>query len=257
MNSKIEPLRYFIQFSYFGAAYHGWQKQPNAVTVQSVLEDAFAKLLRRRVSLMGAGRTDTGVHAKQMYAHFDEEPITDLPDLKYRLNALLPYDIAVHNILEVKEEAHARFDATARTYEYWVTRKKNVFLADRAYYVRHPLVLEKMNAAAAILLQHTDFECFSKSNTDVNTYRCDVNYAKWEKQDDKLVFSISADRFLRNMVRAIVGTLLEVGSGKLDNKDVHRIFESKDRSEAGTSVPAKGLYLTQIEYPENTFQIYE
>ena len=250
-------MKYFIQFSYFGTAYHGWQKQPNAVTVQSVLEDAFSKLLRNGISLMGAGRTDTGVHARQMYAHFDAEPITNVADLVYRLNAFLPDDIAVQKILEVKEDAHARFDATARTYEYWVTQEKNVFLANRAYYVRHPLDVAKMNSAAMLLLQHTDFECFSKSNTGVKTYRCQVNDAKWERQDDKLVFNITADRFLRNMVRAIVGTLLAIGSDKLNEEGLKRILDSKDRSEAGTSVPAKGLYLTKIQYPENTFRTYE
>jgi len=206
---------------------------------------------------MGAGRTDAGVHAKQMYAHFEGTSIRDLGDLKYRLNALLPDDIAVQEIVAVNGKAHARFDATQRTYEYWVTQEKDVFLADRAYYVRYELVLKEMNAAAALLLEHTDFECFSKSNTDVRTYRCNVMSAHWEKREDKLVFTITADRFLRNMVRAIVGTLIAVGAGKLDTRGVQRILESKDRSEAGTSVPAKGLYLTRIVYPENTFQIHE
>lgn len=250
-------MRYFIQFSYFGSAYHGWQKQPNAVTVQSVLEDVFSKLLSADVSLMGAGRTDAGVHARQMYAHFDTKPIEDIADMIYRLNAFLPDDIAVQHILEVEDDAHARFDATARTYEYWVTQEKNVFLTTRAHYVRHQLDVNGMNAAAALLLQHSDFECFSKSHTAVKTFRCNVIHAKWEKQEAKLVFTITADRFLRNMVRAVVGTLLEVGRGQLNKAGVQRILDSKDRREAGTSVPAKGLYLTKIEYPKNTLSLHE
>ncbi|QCX00892.1 tRNA pseudouridine(38-40) synthase TruA [Aggregatimonas sangjinii] len=250
-------MRYFIQFSYFGTAYHGWQKQPNAVTVQSVLEGVFSKLLRAEVSLMGAGRTDAGVHAEQMYAHFDAKPIRDIVDMVYRLNAFLPDDIAVQNIWEVQEDAHARFDATERTYEYWVTQEKNVFLTTGAHYVRHRLDVDGMNTAAALLLRHTDFECFSKSNTEVKTFRCDVKHAKWERQDAKLVFKITADRFLRNMVRAVVGTLLEVGRGQQNEAGVQRILDSKDRREAGTSVPAKGLYLTKIRYPKNTFSSHE
>ena len=250
-------MRYFVQFSYFGLAYHGWQKQPNAVTVQSVLENAFTTLLRKEVSLSGAGRTDTGVHARQMFAHFDAEEIESLADLNYRLNAFLPDDIAVQAIREVEPAAHARFDATERTYEYWITQEKNVFLTNWSHYVRQPLNIDVMNDAAALLLQRTDFECFTKSNSEVNTYRCDVKVAKWEKQEDKLVFTITADRFLRNMVRAIVGTLLEVGSGKLSASQFKFVLKSKDRSEAGTSVPAKGLYLTKILYPDNTFRIHE
>jgi len=244
-----------VQFSYFGAGYHGWQKQPNAITVQSVLQDAFSKLLREEIPLVGAGRTDTGVHAKQMYAHFDAFEITDRTDLVYRLNAFLPEDIAVQNIISVHDGAHARFDAAERTYEYWVTQQKNVFLSDTSHYVKHPLAIEQMNAAAELLLNHTDFQCFSKSNTDVKTYNCDIRFAKWEIKNEVLVFTISANRFLRNMVRAIVGTLLNIGLGKENIQDLKRILASKDRSEAGMSVPAKGLYLTCIKYPENTCRI--
>ena len=248
-------MRYFVQFSYFGTAYHGWQKQPNAITVQSVLEDAFSKLMRTEVVLMGAGRTDAGVHARQMFAHFDVEPIANIPDLVFRLNAFLPDDIAVQDIVEVSDAAHVRFDATERTYEYWVTQKKDVFLTDRAHYIWQPLNVAQMNEATTLLLEHTDFECFSKSNTDVKTYICDVVYARWELKNETLVFTITANRFLRNMVRAVVGTLLEVGTGKSDIKNFKRILASKDRSEAGASVPAKGLYLTRVKYPENTFRI--
>ena len=243
-------MRYFVQFSYFGENYHGWQKQPNAITVQSVLEKAFCTLIRTTISLMGAGRTDAGVHAKQMYAHFDSDQIEDTADLIYRLNALLPDDIAVQYLFQVHEKAHARFDAQSRTYEYLIVQQKNVFLSKRAHYIKQPLDLDKMNSVSELLLKHTNFECFSKTNTDVKTYNCDIKLAQWVKENDLITFRITADRFLRNMVRAIVGTVLNVGTGKCTMQDVQRILDSKDRSEAGTSVPAKGLYLTRIEYPE-------
>jgi len=243
-------LRYFVRFSYFGKQYHGWQRQPNAVTVQQVLEEAFSKILRREIVLIGAGRTDTGVHAKEMFAHFDLDDISDFDKLIYRLNALLPEDIAVQEIFTVSNGAHARFDAVERTYEYWIVRKKSPFYSDFSYYIKYPLDIESMNAAAALLLEYEDFECFSKSNTDVKTYRCDVKEAIWEDRGDKIVFTISADRFLRNMVRAIVGTLLDVGFGRLTLDDVKSIINSKDRSNAGPSVPAKGLYLTSVRYPD-------
>ncbi len=247
-------MRYFIQFSYNGKAYHGWQNQPNAITVQQVLENAFFTLLRSDVSLMGAGRTDAGVHAKQMFAHFDSNEINDITDLIYKLNALLPNDIAVQQIISVQPKAHARFDATSRTYEYWIVQDKNPFYDDAAYYLKHPLDIIKMNQAAALLLQYEDFECFSKSNTDVHTYLCNITNAKWTMESELLVFTITANRFLRNMVRAIVGTLLDVGIGKRTVEDVKAIINSKDRSNAGTSVPAKGLYLTEITYPNSSLQ---
>lgn len=243
-------MRYFIQFSYFGKAYHGWQNQPNAITVQQILEEAFSVLLRHSVDLMAAGRTDSGVHAKEMFAHFDSNEIEDTNDLVYRLNALLPEAIAVQSIFKVSEDIHARFDAVERTYEYWVIQEKNPFYSDLAYHVKHPLDIKSMNKAAAILLQFEDFECFSKSNTDVKTYRCTIKEAVWETKEDKLVFTITANRFLRNMVRAVVGTLLEVGIGKSKPDDVKTIINSRDRSNAGPSVPAKGLYLTSVLYPE-------
>ncbi len=242
-------MRYFVQFSYNGKAYHGWQNQPNAITVQQVLEKAFSTLLRTDVSLMGAGRTDTGVHAKQMFAHFVVDELADIEDLIYKLNSFLPEDIAVQEIFQVLPEAHARFDATERTYEYWVIQEKNPFYIDSAYHVKHSLDIEKMNEASSVLLDYKDFECFSKSNTDVHTYLCDIKEASWIRKGELLVFTITANRFLRNMVRAIVGTLLEVGTGKSTVADVKSIINSKDRSEAGYSVPAKGLYLTRIIYP--------
>jgi len=248
-------LRYFIQFSYFGKHYHGWQKQPNAIAVQQVLEDTLSKLTKTEITLMGAGRTDAGVHAKQMFAHFDADTIEGLEDLVYRTNAFLDDDIAVQKVFEVDTDAHARFDATERTYEYWVVQEKNPFLTEAAHYVRRPLNVVKMNEAAALFLQNEDFECFSKSNTDVKTYLCEVKKARWEEKKDKLVFTITANRFLRNMVRAIVGTLLEVGQGKMEVADVKTILKNKDRSQAGPSVPAKGLYLTAVNYPKSILKI--
>lgn len=246
-------MRYFIQFSYFGKAYHGWQNQPNAITVQEVLEKALSTLLREKVEVTGAGRTDTGVHAKEMFAHFDFDNIHDRAELIYRLNAFLPEDIAVQHIHRMKPEAHARFDAVERSYEYWLVREKNPFYTDHAHLVKYPLDMGAMNRAASLLLDYTDFECFSKSNTDVKTYNCNVRKAVWEKLEDKWVFTITADRFLRNMVRAVVGTLLDVGMGKMAAEEIHTIIESKDRSEAGVSVPAKGLYLTKVLYPKELF----
>lgn len=249
-------MKYFLQFSYNGEAYHGWQNQPNAITVQEVLEKAFATILREKVSLVGAGRTDAGVHAKQMFAHFEMDAIEDFIDLKYKLNAILPEDVAVQEIVHVSDQAHARFDATSRTYEYWITQKKNPFYVDAAHYVKQDIDIKKMNEAALLLLEQDDFECFSKSNTDVYTYLCDITEAKWVKKDDLLIFTITANRFLRNMVRAIVGTLLDVGVGKSSIDDVKAIINSKNRSKAGTSVPAKGLYLTRVIYPKSTFSTH-
>lgn len=244
-------MRYFVAFSYFGKSYHGWQNQPNAITVQQVLEESFSMLLRQPIALVAAGRTDAGVHAQQLFAHFDFDGMGDKSDLVYRLNAFLPEDIAVQGIYEVPSDAHARFDALERTYEYWIVQEKNPFHKDTAYYVKHALDVEKMNKAAAILLAYEDFECFSKSNTDVKTYLCHIKKAVWEREGDRLVFTITADRFLRNMVRAIVGTLLEVGLGKSTLEEVRTVIESRDRGNAGVSVPAKGLYLTRVVYPEN------
>ena len=220
------------------------------------MEDAISKLLGEPIVMAGAGRTDTGVHAKQMYAHFDFEGEFDFEDLVFRLNAFLPDDIAIANILRVSKDAHARFDALERTYEYWITQRKNPFYADRAHYMRYALDIGAMNEAAKLLMAYDDFECFSKSNTDVRTYLCRIAKAQWTLDTDTLVFTIAADRFLRNMVRAIVGTLLDVGFGKKNLKDVSTIIEGRDRSLAGASVPAKGLYLTKIVYPA-TIGIHE
>jgi len=244
-------LRYFIELSYNGKAYHGWQNQPNAITVQQVLEEALSVLLNTKIEVVGAGRTDSGVHASQMFAHVDMEIEIDIPNLIYKLNSFLPNDIAVYDIFKVNADAHARFDATSRIYHYKISTKKNVFNYDFAHQLQLPLDVEKMNEACKILLQYKDFQCFSKSNTDVKTYNCNIMEAKWIKDHNELIFIITADRFLRNMVRAIVGTMINIGLGKIDVKDLITIIESKNRSEAGYSVPAHGLYLMQIVYPES------
>lgn len=243
-------MRYFIQLSYNGSAYHGWQIQPKDISVQEVLEKALSTLLNESIAIVGAGRTDTGVHAKQMYAHFNTDVAFVAEELVYKLNSFLPHNIAIDAIFKVQEDAHARFHATRRSYIYRVSIKKNVFTHKAAYYVRPRLDVIKMNAAAKILFQYKDFQCFSKTHTDVKTYYCDIMHAIWVERDDELHFEITADRFLRNMVRAIVGTLINVGLGKLQPDDLHGIIASKDRSKAGYSVPAHGLYLTEVAYPE-------
>ncbi|MDN3492817.1 tRNA pseudouridine(38-40) synthase TruA [Winogradskyella bathintestinalis] len=247
-------MRFFIELSYNGKAYHGWQNQPNAISVQEVLEKALSTILRTNISIMGAGRTDTGVHASQMFAHFDFEGDFKNLDLVYRLNSILPKDIAVTSVFEVKPEIHARFYATSRTYHYKITTSKNVFDYDFAYQVQMPLDIEAMNKACEILFQYKDFQCFSKSNTDVKTYNCEIMEANWLQQGDELLFTIKADRFLRNMVRAIVGTMVNIGLGKLKPEDLHYIITSKNRGKAGFSVPAHGLYLVGINYPDTIKQ---
>lgn len=243
-------MRFFIEFSYNGKAYHGWQNQPDAITVQEVLEKALSTMLKAEISVMGAGRTDTGVHASQMFAHFDYDTEINARDLVYKLNSFLPKDIAVINVFEVKSEAHARFDALSRTYHYKISTSKNVFDYDFAYQVQLPLNVEDMNKACEILLEYRDFQCFSKSNTDVKTYYCDIKEAFWTQDNNQLIFTITADRFLRNMVRAIVGTMVNIGLGKLKPEALHEIIASKNRSNAGFSVPAHGLYLVKIVYPQ-------
>lgn len=244
-------MRYFIELSYNGKAYHGWQNQPNAVSVQGTLEEALSVLLRTKVKIVGAGRTDAGVHAAQMFAHFDITSIIDIAELVYKLNSILPKDIAIHNLYRVKEDAHARFDATSRTYCYKISTRKNVFNTDFSYELKMALDVDKMNKACKILYQYKDFQCFSKSNTDVKTYYCTIEKAMWKEIDNELIFEITSDRFLRNMVRAIAGTMINIGLGKIQVEDLAAIIESKNRSNAGYSVPAHGLYLMQITYPES------
>jgi len=241
-------LRYFIELAYKGTNYHGWQYQPNADSVQETLNKALSLLLKTEIDIVGAGRTDTGVHSKQMYAHFDYETEMDIPQLVHKLNSFLPKDIVIFDILQVADEAHARFDAKKRTYEYHIHTKKDAFENEGSWQYQHELDLDKMNEACQILFKHTDFECFSKTNTDVHTFNCVIFEAHWQQIGAKIIFTISADRFLRNMVRAIVGTMINIGLGKVSLADFEKIIESKDRSQAGFSVPAHGLYLTKIEY---------
>jgi len=245
-------MRYFIELQFLGTNYHGWQIQPDAISVQEVIQKALSTLLRETISIVGSGRTDAGVHAKQMFAHFDTEIDFDQNQLKNRLNAFLSEDISILSVFQVKTDLHARFDAISRSYEYHIFLGKNPFeiiTSWQLYQVN--LDVEKMNQAAQILLEHTDFKCFSKSHTDVHTYNCNITQAKWEIQNNYLIFNITANRFLRNMVRAIVGTLYNIGIGKLQVQDLTLIINSKDRSKAGFSVPAKGLFLSKVLYPFN------
>ncbi|WP_338840116.1 tRNA pseudouridine(38-40) synthase TruA [Flavobacterium ginsenosidimutans] len=241
-------MRYFIQFAYNGTHYHGWQIQPNASSVQETLNKAFSVLLNETISIMGAGRTDTGVHASEMYGHFDTEKTLDIPVLVHKLNSYLPKDIAIFDVILVHDDAHCRFDATKRTYEYHINTVKNPFLQELSWYVTQKLDVSLMNEAAQLLLKHTDFQCFSKVNTDVNTFDCTIFEAYWKQENGKLIFTISANRFLRNMVRAIVGTLINIGLKKISLIDFENIIASKSREKAGFSVPAHGLYLTKIDY---------
>ena len=243
-------MRYFIELSYNGKAYHGWQNQPKAISVQEVIEKGLSLILKEDTPIVGAGRTDTGVHAKQMFAHFDSDVTFEETDLVFKLNSFLPNDIAIQSIFKVKPDAHARFDAVSRMYLYRIAITKNAFNFDNAYYFTKHLDIDKMNEAANILFQYQDFQCFSKTNTDVKTYHCKIMKAAWTIENDELHFVIKADRFLRNMVRAIVGTMVNIGVGKIEVSHLHDIIQSKNRSEAGYSVPAHALYLTNVEYPK-------
>ncbi len=246
-------MRYFLELSYNGTPYHGWQRQPNAISVQEVVENSLSTLLRVDTEIVGAGRTDTGVHAKQLIAHFDCDNHLEIHTLQYKLNAILPPEIAISNICLVKDEAHARFDAVRRSYQYFITLKKDPFEINTCYYLKKQLDVALMNEAAKLLLNYSNFKCFSKSKTDVKTYNCTITNAVWDENGDQLIFSISANRFLRNMVRAIVGTLIEIGEHKLNLDDLVNIIKSEDRSQAGYSVPAHGLYLTNVEYPKTIY----
>ncbi len=244
--------RYFIHLCFKGTLYHGWQVQPNFITVQEVLNQSLSRFLHEKIYCIGAGRTDAGVHAQCFYAHFD----TQRNDLHqdstfiFKLNCILPKDIAVFNIIPVAPEAHARFDAISRTYLYRISRVKDPFSMEFAKFLSKKLEVDKMNIAAEIIKTYTDFTSFSKSNTDVKTNNCSISHAKWTNSGTELHFTISADRFLRNMVRAIVGTLLEIGLGKIPPESIGDIIEKKDRSEAGASIDACGLHLIKIQYPD-------
>lgn len=241
-------MRYFMELSYNGTPFCGWQVQPGCDTVQGVLENAMGCLLRETVALTGCGRTDTGVHARIYFAHFESDKDIDTKYFVNKLNSFLPKEIAVKRIFAVPDDLHARFSATSRTYKYYVAVEKEAFRFHYAYRVFVPLDIEKMNQAASLLLDTVDFTSFSKLHTQVNNNNCKVTEAHWAMEDGLLVFTITADRFLRNMVRAIVGTLLQVGKGKVSLEDFHRIIESKDRCAAGDSAPAHALFLDTVQY---------
>lgn len=250
-------MRYFLYFSYLGKNYHGWQVQPNALTVQEVLQGALSTILGTQTEVVGAGRTDTGVNARQMVAHFDCEEPFDAENIVHRLNSLLPKDIAVQEIKRVRDDAHARFSALSRTYCYYLYFQKTPFLQDLAYRHFRRLDFDKMNEAAQIMLTEQDFTSLAKLHTDNLTNLCTVTHAMWEpvgqSGSELWRFTITANRFLRDMVRATVGTLLWVGEGKISVEEFRQILHAKERGRAGHSVPAEGLYLEAVEYPEEVF----
>jgi tRNA pseudouridine38-40 synthase len=247
-------MRYFIYLAYDGTRYHGWQVQPNGISVQETLSRALATFLRRDVEVTGAGRTDAGVHARLMVAHFDYDTPLDGAAVTDKLNRLLPPDISVYRVVPVKPEAHARFDALSRTYHYYVTTSKDPFRRHYAWRLFQTPDFERMNQAARTLFEYTDFTSFSKLHTDVKTNNCRIMQAEWTQVGPtEWRFTIQADRFLRNMVRAVVGTLMEVGRGKMSVGDFRRVIEAKDRCSAGTSVPGHALFLVDIAYPDELF----
>lgn len=245
--------RYFIYLAYNGENYCGWQIQPNGMSVQETIERALSTILRSVTSIVGAGRTDAGVHARMMITHFDSEQNFDLAELSKKLNSILPKDISIYKILEVKPEAHARFDATSRLYRYYITSRKDPFLHHLKYKVYGDLDIDRMNICANTLFEYEDFTSFSKLHTDVKTNNCKIMIAEWERSNDDYIFTIKADRFLRNMVRSIVGTLLEAGRGKIGVDNMRQIIEAKDRGAAGTSVPGHALFLEEVEYNDSIF----
>lgn len=242
-------MRYFITFSYDGTAYHGWQIQPHSVTVQEELQKALSTLMRKPMEVVGAGRTDTGVHARKMIAHFDHVEVLDCPQLVYKLNKLLPRDIAVQHVEPVADDMHARFSAKSRTYHYYVHLDKNPFLRSYSWQVYGNPDFELMNRAARVLMEYKDFTSFSKVNTDTKTNDCTITEARWDRVgEDQWRFTVTANRFLRNMVRAIVGTLMEVGRGRMTIEQLRSVIEAKDRCCAGDSVPGNALFLVEVLY---------
>lgn len=254
LTTKKNVQRYFIDLAYEGTNYHGWQIQPNGISVQECLIKALSTYLRTETEVIGAGRTDAGVHASNMIAHFDYDGELDLMLLTDKLNRLLPPDISVFKIRKVRPEAHARFDAVSRTYKYYITTVKYPFNRHLKYKIHGKLDFQRMNEAVAVLFDYTDFTSFSKLHTDVKTNNCRIMHAGWTQENEhEWVFTIQADRFLRNMVRAIVGTLLEVGRGKLTPEGFRRVIEAKERSCAGSSAPGHALFLVDVKYPKEIF----
>lgn len=250
-----DKTRYFIFISYKGTSYHGWQVQPNSVTVQQILEEALSVVLNEKISTIGAGRTDTGVHATFFCAHFESisSNLLEIWNLVFRLNQYLPPDISVSSIKKVVPDASARYSAISRTYKYYISRIKDPFFDNSSWYIHGNIDVALMNQACEILYKHSDFTSFSKLHSGSKTNICKIYSAKWEESDNRLVFNIRADRFLRNMVRAIVGTMVEIGTCKLDLNGFEEVIVAKDRGKAGKSAPAKGLFLVDIEYPEEIF----
>ncbi|MEM6644308.1 MAG: tRNA pseudouridine(38-40) synthase TruA [Bacteroidota bacterium] len=250
-------MRFFLEIAYRGTNYHGWQSQPNAITIQEEIEKALALILKQKTSLTGSGRTDTGVHANQQIAHFDSEEIDEIDErnLIFQLNSYLSRDIAVRSIKSVHPDANARFSAISRTYHYHLHQEKDPFKQDLSYFFPTVLEVEKIKDACELIRSWQNFECFSKVHTDVNHFDCDILSIEWTRKHHRHLFSIKANRFLRGMVRAIVGTLLDVGLGRNSLQDLQLILESRDRSRAGRSVPAHGLYLEEVTYPNETFLV--
>jgi len=246
-------MKYFLDISYNGTNYHGWQIQSNAHTVQEELQECLSKVLRTPIEIMGSGRTDTGVHAKQQVAHLELDHTLDSNEIVFKMNSILPVDISVNKVNIVKTEAHARFDATERSYQYFINRSKSPFTTGLSYYFNHQLDVELMNQAAKELIGEQDFESFSKVKTEVNNFICTINRAEWLLENDQLVFHVRANRFLRGMVRALVGTLLDVGQGKLTVDEFVNVIKAKNRKVAGRAVPAHGLFLTEVKYPEEIY----
>ena len=247
-------MRYFILLSYDGTNFHGWQAQKNAISIQKIISDALSMMLRENISLTGCGRTDTGVHAREYYAHVNLEKDlskAQAEKLVFKLNSYLGKDMALQKIFPVRPDAHARFSASLRTYKYYITLVKDPFLVNQSFYHYGPVDIELMNRGADLIMKYSDFTSFSKVDSDTKTKICKVNEARWERSGNLLVFTISADRFLRNMVRAIAGTLLDLGTGKMNLRELKLVIEAKNRSDAGDSVPACGLFLHQVNYPED------
>lgn len=246
-------MRYFFEISYHGKNYAGWQSQSNALGIQAVVEDALNKILRAEIKIVGSGRTDTGVHCVQQFFHTDIEQQFDPAHLIAKLNSFLPFDLSIKSIHAVRSDASARYAAIERTYQYKITLTKNPFMQGMALHLFKPVDIQTMNRAASLLVGVHDFTSFSKVKTDVNHFLCDIRSAAWKKKGDELTFTITANRFLRGMVRAIVGTLLDVGFGKIAIQEFKKIIDSKDRRMAGANVPPYGLYLMKVKYPKKIF----
>lgn len=247
-------MRYFFEIAYDGTQYHGWQRQKNAISVQEVVEEALTRITREEVSVTGSGRTDTGVHCEQQFFHADFESSMNEGKLQFKLNSYLPSDISIQSIRSVHDEAHARFDALSRAYEYRIVKTKTPFLQGYSYYYTKSLDVKTMNEAAALLLGAHDFQAFSKVKTEVNNFICNITSAHWREEGNLLIFYIEANRFLRGMVRAIVGTLLQVGLGKLSLPEFRATIDSKDRKQAGAAAPPEGLFLIKVEYPQSIYK---